>query len=324
MHKKKVVMLINAISASPTADELDVLTQAEAVEYELHSLGYLTERIFLGLDMQSVSDQLKRISPLFVFNLVESLDNSGRMIYFAPALLEHLNIPFTGSHSEAIFITSNKILAKGLMLQNGLPTPEWVGSNSPGRLKPSSRYIAKPVWEDASVGISDESILNGETALMQDFLKKHASMPYFFEEYIEGREFNISILSGNNGPEVLPMAEIVFDQYPEGKPKIVGYEAKWDEDSFEYRHSLRSFGVEETDPDLALKLKKICIDCWEIFNLKGYMRIDFRVDQTDGPWILEINANPCLSPDAGFFAASQKAGYSFKHVVERICEDVWK
>lgn len=316
-------MLINAISAYPTADELDVLTQAEAIEYELHNLGYLTERMFLGLDLQSVSDQLKRVSPVFVVNLVESLDNSGRMIYFAPALLAHLNIPFTGSNSEAMFLTSNKMLAKDLMLQNGLPTPDWVGGNFSGRLKSSSRYIAKPVWEDASIGISDECILNGDMASIQDFLNNHANMQYFFEEFIEGREFNISILGGRNGPEVLPMAEIIFDQYPEGKPKIVGYEAKWKEGSFEYRHSPRSFGVEDTDPKLASKLKKICIDCWKIFNLKGYIRIDFRVDHADHPWILEVNANPCLSPDAGFFAASQKAGYSFKQVVERICEDVW-
>jgi D-alanine-D-alanine ligase len=210
------------------------------------------------------------------------------------------------------------------MLQNGLPTPEWIGSSSTGQLKPSARYIAKPVWEDASVGISDESVLNGDPASVRAFLNNQTNMPYFFEEFIDGREFNISILGGRNGPEVLPMAEIIFDQYPEGKPKIVGYEAKWDECSFEYHHSNRSFGVEDTDPELASKLKEICLKSWKIFNLKGYARIDFRVDQTDRPWILEINVNPCLSPDAGFFAASQKAGYLFKHVVERICEEVWK
>ena len=119
------------------------------------------------------------------------------------------------------------------------------------------------------------------------------------------REFNISILGGNKGPKVLPMAEIIFENFPAGKPKIVGYEAKWDESSFEYSHTPRSFGVEKT-------------------NLKGYARIDFRVDKNDEPFILEINANPCLSPDAGFYAASQRVGYSFKQVVERIIEDVWK
>ncbi|MEE4259080.1 MAG: ATP-grasp domain-containing protein, partial [Bacteroidales bacterium] len=185
-------------------------------------------------------------------------------------------------------------------------------------------YIAKPVWEDASVGISDASVLKGDKKSVQQFIEEHNDMPYFFEEFIEGREFNISVLGGKDGPEVLPMAEIVFEHYPDGKPKIVGYEAKWDEDSFAYHHTVRSFGVEKTDPVLAGKLRQICIDSWMLFRIKGYTRVDFRVDQSGNPWVLEINANPCLSPDAGFYAASQQAGYSFNQVVERICEEVWK
>ncbi len=321
---KKVVILINAISASPTADELDVLTQADAIEKELKALGYIPEKLFMGLDMQLISERLKTIKPAFVFNLVESLDGSGRLIYFAPALLEHLDIPFTGSSSEAFFVTSNKMLAKNLLLKKGIPTPDWIEGVTAGHLKPSSLYIAKPVWEDASVGISDASVLKGDKKSVQQFIEEHNDMPYFFEEFIEGREFNISVLGGKDGPEVLPMAEIVFEHYPDGKPKIVGYEAKWDEDSFAYHHTVRSFGVEKTDPVLAGKLRQICIDSWMLFRIKGYTRVDFRVDQSGNPWVLEINANPCLSPDAGFYAASQQAGYSFNQVVERICEEVWK
>ncbi|MCB2207751.1 MAG: ATP-grasp domain-containing protein [Bacteroidetes bacterium] len=324
MKRKKVVILINAISETPTADELDVLIQAVAIETELKALGYVTERLFMGLNMQQVTGQLKKTDPVFVFNLVESLDGSGKLIYFAPALLEHLHIPFTGSSSEAFFVTSNKMLAKSLMLNKNLPTPEWIESDFTDHLKPSALYIAKPVWEDASVGITDASVLRGDKNSVKEFLEKHNDMPYFFEEFIEGREFNISVLGGKRGPEVLPMAEIVFEQYPAGKPKIVGYEAKWDENSFAYQHTVRSFGVEKTDPVLAEKMRQICIDSWKLFGLKGYTRVDFRVDGEGNPWILEINANPCLSPDAGFYAASMQAGYSFKHVVERICEDVWK
>lgn len=319
---KKAILLINAISQDPSPDELDVLIQAEAVETAMEQLAYRTERVFLGLDMQSVTGQLKREAPDLVFNLVESIDNSGKLLYLAPALLEHLHLPFTGSGSEAMFITTNKMLAKTHMFQHGLPTPEWIEGIPPEKRGSIKNYLAKPVWEEASVGITDENFVEGNPASVRAFLSKHGDKPYFFEEFIEGREFNISILAGNTGPEVLPLAEIVFDQYPEGKPKIVGYEAKWDENSFEYKHTTRRFGVENSDSKLAERLKQICLDCWRIFKLRGYVRIDFRVDRAGQPWILEINANPCLSPDAGFFAAGRQAGYSFTEIVERICEDV--
>jgi len=69
-------------------------------------------------------------------------------------------------------------------------------------------------------------------------------------------------------------------------------------------------------------LKAFAIQCWQIFNLKGYARVDFRVDYGNHPYVLEINANPCLSPDAGFMAAAERAGLSMKDVVQRIIQEV--
>ena len=321
---KKVVILINTMGSDATPDELDVLYQAKAVEKSLHRLGYDTERLFMGLDLQKTGDSLRRLKPFFIFNLVESLDRSGKLIHLAPTLLEHLEIPYTGCRSEAIYVSSNKTLTKALLKQAGLPTPQWIENLAGARLKKSARYIAKPVWEDASVGIDDSSVMPGDKKQLMAFVEKNSRYNYFFEEYIEGREFNISVLGGNNGPEVLPMAEIVFKDYPEGKPRIVGYEAKWHEGSFEYGNTVRSFGIEKEDPVLAGKLKKLCLNCWAIFKLTGYSRVDFRVDEKGNPYILEVNANPCLSPDAGFYAASEQAGYDYTRIVERICEDVWK
>ena len=120
---------------------------------------------------------------------------------------------------------------------------------------------------------------------------------------------------------MLPPAEIVFDGYPPGKPRIVGYRAKWDAESFEYRHTVRSFEFERRDAPLVDSLRSLALRCWELFGLRGYARVDFRVDAAGRPWILEVNANPCLSPDAGFAAAAARAGLSFERVVERIVGD---
>ena len=319
---KKVVIFINAMGSDATPDELDVLYQAKAVEAALHKLGYDTERVFLGLNLEKAAERLRQLKPQFVFNLVESVDRSGKLIHLAPTLLEHLGIPYTGVRSEAMYVSSNKTLTKLMLSEARLPTPQWIEDLKTAKLKKNACYIAKPVWEDASVGISDSSVMQGDKKLFRAFMEENSKYRYFFEEYIEGREFNISILGGKKGPEVLPIAEIVFRDYPVGKPRIVGYEAKWHEDSFEYGNTVRSFGLEKEDPGLAKALEKICKQCWSLFGLTGYARVDFRVDEKGRPYILEVNANPCLSPDAGFYAASEQAGYDFTSIVERICEDI--
>lgn len=323
MKTKKVVVLINALAANADKDELDVLDQACAVEEALEKLGHQSERLFMGLNLSETSERLLEINPSFVFNLVESIEKDAQLIHLAPSLLEHLSIPFTGCRSESMFITSNKTLTKKMMTAVGLPTPRQIDDIKNMEVDNNIQYIAKPVWEDASVGISDENILAADPKIIQAFLDMHSDMPYFFEEYIGGREFNISVLGGSEGPEVLPIPEILFENFPEGKPKIIGYSAKWDESSFEYHNTNRAFGIEKTEPQLAERLKQICLDSWNIFGLKGYARVDLRVDEHGKPWILEINANPCLSEDAGFYAATQEAGYDFPQVIKRIIEDAW-
>ncbi len=98
---------------------------------------------------------------------------------------------------------------------------------------------------------------------------------WFAEEFIEGREFNIAVVDG----KVMPMAEMVFENWPKDQPRIVGWRAKWHEESAESDNTVRYFGVEKDDPVLAAKLRHICETCWTLFGLKGYARVDFRGDR---------------------------------------------
>ena len=148
------------------------------------------------------------------------------------------------------------------------------------------------------------------------------SRDFFVEEFIEGREFNLSILAGESGSQVLPPAEIIFTNYPEGKPKVVGFSAKWKEDSFEYKNTSRTFTFSKTDEPLLHSLREIAQKCWHIFDLSGYARVDFRVDSQNQPYVLEVNANPCISPDSGFFAACNEAGVPFREAVRRIVNNI--
>ncbi|MCB8994287.1 MAG: ATP-grasp domain-containing protein [Bacteroidales bacterium] len=318
---KKILILINKISENPTEDEMDVLSQAEEVESALKNLGYNTAREFMDLNLENTRQNILNHCPEIVFNLVETIDNKGDLIFLAPALLASMKIPYTGCPLDAMFITSNKTLTKNLLLHNGIRTPEWFGSEGNIDLNPSKTYIAKPLWEDASVGINDSSVFSGSNKSYIKRVREHWGKGFFIEEFIDGREFNISVLGGEKGAQVMPLAEIVFRDFPENKPKIVGYAAKWDQDTFEYKNTIRSFELENTSTKLQSELREMALKCWKIFNLRGYARVDFRVDKDDHPYVLEINSNPCISPDAGFYAACSKAGLTFKEVVKRIIYD---
>jgi len=248
-----------------------------------------------------------------------------------------MGLPYTGSQTEAIWMTSHKVMAKRHMLSAGVPTPAWVGPypqdlTSALFPKPSSsadgsaqNWIIKSLWEHASVGLESDNIVSETPG--KDFhreLYKHAPLlggACFAEEYIHGREFNLSVLAGPAGPQVLPPAEIVFEGYDPSLPLIVGYRAKWKEDSYEYNHTPRRFDFDSGDEVLLTTLKDMVLRCWQVFGLRGYARVDFRVDDTGQPWILEINANPCISPDAGFAAAVNAVGIDFTQAVDRIIQD---
>ena len=326
----RIAVVHNATDPEDRPDELDVLVQAESVSRSLKELGHDVVIMPCTLDLLSVKDRLLDFKPLLVFNLVESLDGQGRLIHLFPGLLDTLGILYTGSCTEAIFVTSHKTLAKERMVLAGLPTPEWIGpypcdlpllnKKSPAAKK--KRYLVKSIWEHGSLGLDDDPpVETKDPETLHQILKERAPKlggSCFAEVFVEGREFNLSILEGTAGVQILPPAEIIFENYDTQKLSIVGYRAKWDSSSYEYHHTSRRFDFPASDDPLLQLLKNLAARCWEVFGLKGYARIDFRVDLQGRPWILEVNANPCLSPDAGFAAAIDRSGMTFVRGIESI------
>ena len=318
---KKALVLINKISDNPSADELDVLVQAEAVEKALDELGYDHQREFFDLDLKNITSVLSQNPPDLVFNLVETVAGKGELIHLPPSLLESFNVPFTGSGSLSLLLTTNKLRTKKILKANGVPTPEWFVQNDTEKHDKRKKYILKPAWEDGSAGITDDSIITGDQVNLQELSRTMKLKNIFIEEYIHGREFNLSILAGKNGPEVMPVAEMQYLDFPADKPRILNYASKWEADSFEYSHTIRTFEIPESDRDLSSALTNISKRCWELFELKGYARVDFRADENNRPYVLEINTNPCLSPDSGFPAACAKAGLIYTEMINRIIQD---
>jgi D-alanine-D-alanine ligase len=329
----RIAILHPAIAGTASLDDQDTLVQAEALGRLLLTLGHAPVDLACTLDLDDLKSRLAALKPDLVFNLVETLDGRGSLIHLVPFLLDALRIPYTGCGAEAILLTSNKVLAKDRLVAAGLPTPAWIGPfpGGPPRLsrppaKPGpGRWIVKSVWEHASIGLDEtaELVFDESDGLASKIggLSSRFGGACFAERFIEGREFNLSLIAGHGGPEVLRPAEILFEGFPPGALRIVGYRAKWDESSYEYHHTPRRFDFPPQDAGLLEELRRLALGCWQAFGLRGYARVDFRVDAAGSPWILEVNTNPCLSPDAGFAAALEASGMTYHQGIQNIIAD---
>lgn len=326
MSDQKIAIVYGRVDASAPADEKDVLVQVDAVRAALQKLGHSTIDIPVSLDLGVTAAVLKAAAPVIVFNLAETIDGKGSLIHLTPSLLDALGIPYTGAPCEAIILTSHKLLGKKSLAAAGISTPPWTtasGARNGGVTFPPP-WIVKSVWEHASIGMEDTSVAGSRDALRAELDRRAAREGIdnvFVEGFVDGREFNLALITGEDGPQNLPPAEIEFVGYPEGKPRMVGYRAKWDEGSFEYGGTPRRFDFSRADAPLLEELVRLSRECWRLFELRGYARVDFRVDPSGRPWVLEVNTNPCLSPDAGFMAAAARAGLSLEEVVGRIVRE---
>jgi D-alanine-D-alanine ligase len=162
-------------------------------------------------------------------------------------------------------------------------------------------------------------IVSGEAAVTEVKAREARFGGRFFAEaFVPGREFNVALMEGPRGVRVFPIQEIDFTALPESAARIVDYAAKWDEGCEAYHLTPRRFGLERREPKLARELGRIARDAWNAFGITGYARVDFRVAEDGTPYVLEVNVNPCLAPDAGFIATAAEAGLGYDEVIAGI------
>jgi D-alanine-D-alanine ligase len=256
-----------------------------------------------------------------VFNLGEGLD--GRLFEEARIVwaLEAMGYRFTGSGGDAMARSINKALAKERLTRAGIPTPPWRLLRDPAETVGDLSFpaIVKPVAEDGSLGIGPEAVVHdlaGLRARVAHILTSYRQAA-LVEQFIIGRELNVSVWG--NPPEVLPLAEIDFSAFPTPYERIVSFAAKWDTESFAYTHT-PVICPAPIDGRLGNHIRELALAVWETFGCRGYARVDMRVDEQDIPFVIEVNCNPDLSPDAGFYRAARAAGYGYVAMVRKILD----
>ena len=300
----------------------------ELVESALGELGIPSVRIAVepSRTLEIFREQALRQETV-IFNMIESPPGRPYIHTDSTAVLELAGLSYTGSRPAAHVLTTDKIATRALLASEGvavapggrldLERPEVLD-----RVPPP--WILKPAWEDASIGMEGDPVCTTREAALArgaGLARRFPDQPVLVERFLPGQEFNVSLLAKGDTVEVLPIAEMLYDGFPEGMSRVLGYDAKWDESSFAYIHTVRDF-PEET-PVLG-KVREMALAAWRLCRLGGYARVDFRLGENGVPHVLEVNANPCLAANAGFMAAAGKAGLSAGEVIRRILEAAQK
>lgn len=319
-----LVLLHDVFVPDARPDEDDTQAQVALIADELSRRGLRCRQVSASLDLATTRALLAARPPDLVFNLCETVDRANRLAPLVPALLDELGLAYTGSTAEVMLLTTHKVLTKRLLVAAGLPTPPWHtdATLAAGAKVEPGVWLLKPIGEDASVGLDDDAVVTVRDADdLRRRLQQRARLlrvPVFAEAFIDGREFNLSLLHGPDGFEVLPAAEMEFIDYGPERPRIVGYAAKWDVDSFECTHTQRRFADAPEDAELVARLGALSEQALTLFGVRAYGRADFRIDAEGQPWLVDLNTNPSLSPDAGFVASAQQAGLSMGDLLLRI------
>ncbi len=327
----RIVILHNQVLPDAGPDNLDTLVQARAVAEALKQRGHRVTTRELGADVWRTLESIREESAHVVFNLIESFEGSDNGAALLLSMLEELEIPFTGSDSEALRLSTNKLLAKQILRSQGIPTPNWYdlcdfGGNPSGLPELSGTFICKSVDEHASWNLDHASVVqaadrNELLQYLRQRMRSHSGK-WFAEAYVPGREINIGILETAQSPLLLPPAEMLFEGYAAGDWKIMDYASKWDLETDNRRIS-RSYDFDAADTRLLEAVRDSARKVWKAFGLRGYARIDFRFDPDSPdaqPMVIDVNANPCLAPDAGFAAALEQEGLSYAEGIQLIAQ----
>ncbi len=319
----KILVVFNVIEQVERGEEDDLFAEQEIVLVEQHieqalqAHGHTTVAVPIRDDLWG---PLTRYDPneWLIFNLCESIRNKTYLEPYIISVFEHLGFRYTGSNRRTLALCLNKARAKEILQAHGIPTaPYQVFTPYTIDCRIKFPLIVKPVSEDASIGITLNSVVHDERGLRRQvrYLWDKYHEPALCEEFIEGREFNVTVL-GNESPRVLPLSEINFRHIDNPFARIVSFRAKWVPTSEEYLKTPPTCPARISEA-LRIKIEDVARRAYTAMGLRDYGRVDIRV-KNGTPYVLEVNPNADLSPDAGIARAARVAGMSYADLADEI------
>jgi D-alanine-D-alanine ligase len=299
--------------------ELGVMDEVRAVEQALAELHYSSIPVPLRPPLNRVSRMLKSLDVDVIFNLFEGFDGCPETEGQLADQLTKSKIPFTGCPPSALFLALDKSKTKDMMLKAGIPTPPYqiLRPDTVRTFSLEFPCIVKPYAEDASHGISEDSVVK-DCASLECQVNKISALfggKAMVEEYIDGREFNTTVM-GSSRLTVPAISEIVYT-LPADKPRILTFQAKWEENSL-YFDNTRAVCPAPINIQEKKKIAEIARKAYKLTGCHGYARVDFRQDRSGHFKVLEVNPNPDITPGSGAALQAVTAGMTYSQFINKI------
>jgi len=304
--------------------EVDKTTPMEEYDYvtkKLISVGFNVYTLNIKDNLELMLKNLKDEKPDVIFNFVEIYKDNPRLEMNIVGLFELMEIPYTGAPAMGLANCQNKILAKRLLSSAAIRIPHFFivyakSARYPHKL--NYPLLVKPAFEDASVGIENESIVNNGKQLKKriEHVLKQYNQPALVEEFIEGRELNVAVM-GDKRLRVLPISEIDFSTMPDHLHNIVSFQAKWDPHHESY-HKTIPICPASLPKNIEKRAKELAFKAFKVMGCRDYARVDMRLSKDNKLYVLEVNPNPDITEGAGFMRSAQHAGMTYAQALKRI------
>jgi D-alanine-D-alanine ligase len=295
--------------------EYDVVTTLRKIGHEVKPLGVKS-------DLEAIKTAVDEFKPHIAFNLLEEFDGVAVYDQNVVSYLELLRVPYTGCNPRGLMLARDKVLSKKLFSFHRIPFPDFM-------VVPLGRTMRRPKWlsfplivksvtEEASLGISQASIVQDDEKLKERvaFIHQSVGTSALIERYIEGRELYVSVL-GNRHLQVFPVWELNMDKLPEDACRIATERVKWSR-KYQAKYGITSNEAKNLPDGKAEEIRHLARRVYRALGLSGYARIDMRMDARGQLYVLEANPNPQIAQDEDFADSAEKADYPYQDLLQEL------
>ena len=303
------------LASVPWKTEFDVLTTLTDLGHDVTALGVRD-------DLRVIDQVVNDWKPHIAFNLLEEFNGNPEFDQNVVSYLELLGVPYTGCNPKGLVLTRDKGWSKKIIAYHGIRCPDFAVFPMGRVIKWTREFpfpvIVKSISEEASLGISQASIVHDEEKLKErvEFVHQNVGTSAIAERYIEGRELYVGVL-GNRRLQVLPVWELDLKNLPPDSLPIATARVKWSV-KYQKKYDIQSGEVEGLPSKLVRAIQRTAKRVYHILGLNGYARMDFRLDSKNRLYFLEANPNAQLAYGEDLAESAERAGISYEALIQRI------